>query len=211
MPRTIRVHRRPGSSVGVQVACRKSRTLTGGRGCLTIHLAAAGGMFRGRGSTCAAACLPQFVAVRNVSRTQLKSDRMTQNILYIHGAYASPTTFRHMIEHLPDHRAAFADYDCLTNSVEDVVRSLKATAAESFGGEPYSIIARSLGGVVGLRLAADDEPVEQIFTMSTPFGGSHTASLLTLVFFTKPVFADINPRSPVWSGWRTALEICTSR
>jgi pimeloyl-ACP methyl ester carboxylesterase len=97
---------------------------------------------------------------------------MTRNILYIHGAYASPTTFRHMIEHLPDHRAAFADYDCLTNSVEDVVRSLKATAAESFGGEPYSIIAHSLGGVVGLRLAADDEPVEQIFTMSTPFGGS---------------------------------------
>ena len=63
---------------------------------------------------------------------------MTRNILYIHGAYASPITFSHMIEPLPDHRAASADYDCLTNSVEDVVRALKGTAAESFGGEPYS-------------------------------------------------------------------------
>jgi pimeloyl-ACP methyl ester carboxylesterase len=125
---------------------------------------------------------------------------MTRNILYIHGAYASPTTFSHMIEHLPDHRAAFADYDCLANSVEDVVRTLKATAAESFGGEPYSIVAHSLGGVVALRLTADGEPVERVFTMSTPFGGSNMASLLTLVFFTTPVFADINPRGVTIRG-----------
>src|SRR3954463_8295095 len=125
---------------------------------------------------------------------------MSQNIMYIHGAYASPTTFSHMVERLPEHRAVFAEYDCLTTSVEDVVRSLKATAAENFGGEPYSIIAHSLGGVVGLRLAASGEPVEQIFTMSTPFGGSQTASLLTLVFFTTPVFADINPHGMTIRG-----------
>ncbi len=125
---------------------------------------------------------------------------MTRNILYIHGAYASPTTFSHMIEHLPDHRAAFADYDCLANSVEDVVRTLKATAAESFGGEPYSIVAHSLGGVVALRLTADGEPVERVFTMSPPFGSSNMASLLTLVFFTTPVFADINPHGVTIRG-----------
>ncbi|GEO39148.1 hypothetical protein SAE02_32960 [Skermanella aerolata] len=119
---------------------------------------------------------------------------MTQNILYIHGAYASPTTFRHLIEHLPDHRAVFADYDCLTTSVEGVVRHLKATAADNFGGEPYSIVAHSLGGLVALRLAADGEPIERVFTMSTPFGGSQMASLLTLVYFKTPVFADINPQ-----------------
>jgi len=125
---------------------------------------------------------------------------MTRNILYIHGAYASPTTFSHMVDRLPDHRAVFADYDCLTTSVEDVVQTLKATAAANFGGGPYSIIAHSLGGVVGLRLAASNEPVEHIFTMSTPFGGSHSASLLTLVFFTAPVFADINPHGMTIRG-----------
>jgi len=44
-----------------------------------------------------------------------------------------------------DHRAVFVNYDCLTTSVEDVVRTLKATAAKSFGDEPHSIIAHSLG------------------------------------------------------------------
>lgn len=118
---------------------------------------------------------------------------MTQNIMYIHGAYASPTTFSHMAERLPEHRAIFADYDCLTTSVEDVAQNLKTIATESFGGEPYSIIAHSVGGVVGLCLATSGEPIEQIFTMSTPFGGSQAASLLSLVFFTTPIFADINP------------------
>jgi pimeloyl-ACP methyl ester carboxylesterase len=70
---------------------------------------------------------------------------------------------------------------------------LKATAAQGFGKEPYSIVAHSLGGVVGLRLAASGEPVERMFTMSTPFGGSRAAAFFTLVFALTPVFADINP------------------
>jgi hypothetical protein len=159
MPRTIRVHRRPGSSVGVQVACRKSRTLTGGRGCLTIHLAAAGGMFRGRGSTCAAACLLQFAAVRNLSRTQLKSDRMTQNILYIHGAYASPTTFRHMIEHLPDHRAAFADYD-----LPEELRRGRCPQPQSHGG-----------GKLRRRALQHHRPLSGRCRGSPPRGGRRTS------------------------------------
>ena len=36
--------------------------------------------------------------------------------------------------------------------------------------------------------------------MSTPFGGSHMASLLTLVFFTAPVFTDINPHGVTIRG-----------
>jgi hypothetical protein len=109
-------------------------------------------------------------------------------------AYASPTSFYHMVERLPDHQAVFAHYDCLTSSVEEVVQTLKSTAAESFGGKPYSIVAHSLGGIVGLLLATGGEPIEQIFTMSTPFGGSHTASFLNLMFFRAPLLsADMNP------------------
>ena len=92
-----------------------------------------------------------------------------------------------------DHRSAFANYDCLTTSVKSVVRTLKATAAESFGGKPYSIVAHFLGGAVGFCLAADGEPVEQIFTMSSPFGGSKAATMLNMAFCLTPVFADINP------------------
>ncbi len=125
---------------------------------------------------------------------------MTRNILYIHGAYASGTTFTHMVGHFPAHAAVFADYNCLNTSVANIVRILKETVAEQFGGEPYSIVAHSLGGVVGLSLAASGEPVEQIFTMSAPFGGSQTASVLALLFFLTPVFADINPHSATIRG-----------
>jgi hypothetical protein len=96
--------------------------------------------------------------------------------------------------HTLDHRSAFANYDCLTTSVKSGVRTLKATAAESFGGKPYSIVAHFLGDAVGFCLAADGEPVVQIFTMSTPFVGGPAASLLTLVFFIKPSSPTSIPR-----------------
>ena len=92
-----------------------------------------------------------------------------------------------------DRRSAFANYDCLRTSVKSVVRTLKATAAEGFGGKPYSMIAHFLEDVVAVCLATSSELVEQIFTMSTPLGGSPAASLLTLVFFMKIILADINP------------------
>lgn len=118
---------------------------------------------------------------------------MPQNILYIHGAYATAASLRHMVGRFPAHRAVFADYDCRTTSVDAVVQRLKGTAAEAFGGEAYSIVAHSLGGVVGVRLAASGEPVERVFTMSAPFGGSQAAAFFALVFVLAPVFADISP------------------
>ena len=125
---------------------------------------------------------------------------MTRNILYIHGAYASPTTFSYMIDQFPEHRAVFAEYDCLTTSVDEIVSVLKAKAEEHFGNESYSVVAHSLGGVVAVKLAASGEPVEQIFTMSTPFGGSSTATFLKMVFFQTPVFSDINPHGTTIKG-----------
>jgi len=50
-----------------------------------------------------------------------------------------------------------------------------------------------LEGVVALRLAASGEPVERIFTVSSPFGGSKAATMLNMAFCLTPVFADINP------------------
>jgi len=97
-----------------------------------------------------------------------------------------------MVDDLPDHHAALADYDCLTGSMDDIVSHLKSLTSDSFDAEPYSIIAHSLGGVVALGLLASGEPVEQIFTMSTPFGGNQTASVSFVAFGHTPIFA-INP------------------
>jgi hypothetical protein len=47
--------------------------------------------------------------------------------------------------------------------------------------------------VVALGLLASGEPVEQIFTMSTPFGGSQITSVLLVAVWHTPVLADIHP------------------
>jgi len=94
--------------------------------------------------------------------------------------------------HTLDHRSAFANYDCLTISLKSVVRTLKATAAESFGGKPYNIAPHFLGGAVCFCLAADGEPVEQIFTMSSPFGGNRSTSVLFIAFWYTLVLADVS-------------------
>jgi len=81
----------------------------------------------------------------------------------------------------------------LAGSVSDSVSNLNCLTSDSFDGEPYSVIAHSLGGVVALRLAAGDEPVERIFTMSSPFDGNKAATMLNMVFNLTTVFADIIP------------------
>ncbi len=118
---------------------------------------------------------------------------MTQNILYIHGAYGSSTIFSRMVDDLPDHHAVLADYDCLTGSVDDIVSNLKCITSDSFDGEPYSVIAHSLGGIVALGLLASGEPVERIFTMSTPFGCSPSPSVLIVAFWHTRVAAGSSP------------------
>jgi alpha-beta hydrolase superfamily lysophospholipase len=77
--------------------------------------------------------------------------------------------------------------------VGDSVSNLNCLTSDSFDGKPYSVIAHSLGGVVAIRLAAGDEPVERVFTMSSPFDGSKAATMLNMTFCLTPVFADINP------------------
>jgi hypothetical protein len=75
----------------------------------------------------------------------------------------------------------------------DSVSNLNCLTSDSFDGEPYSFIAHSLGGVVALRLAVGDEPVERNFNMSSPFDGSKAATMLNMAFSLTPVLADINP------------------
>ena len=54
----------------------------------------------------------------------LRTYPMAENILYIHGAHASPTTFSRMVDRLPDHHAVFADYDCLATAVSSALLAL---------------------------------------------------------------------------------------
>jgi hypothetical protein len=75
----------------------------------------------GRFKCCNAAL---YTAMQHGHRQDPRREFVTENILYIHGAYASSKGFRRMVDRLPDHHAAFADYDCLTTSVEGIVHHL---------------------------------------------------------------------------------------
>lgn len=120
---------------------------------------------------------------------------MPANVLYIHGAYSSPVTFATLIRRLPEHRSEFARYDCLQNSIAEVVEMLAGEAEQAFRGEPYRVVGHSLGGVIAVLLYGSGQPVERIFTMASPFGGSRMAQILQVLFYQSRIYRDITPLS----------------
>lgn len=96
-----------------------------------------------------------------------------KHIWYIHGANATPASFTYLKTQFPDHQITDITYDAST-PIEITISRL-ASALES----GVDIVAHSLGGVLGVALAQRyPSKVRSVTTMSTPFGGSETASKL---------------------------------
>jgi pimeloyl-ACP methyl ester carboxylesterase len=96
-----------------------------------------------------------------------------RKILYIHGAFSSGLSFKRIQEKLPKHEAIFAQY-----TVDEPLEDIIAKVLEQIGDEEVDIIAHSMGGIVGVAVAQQNERVKSIITMSTPFAGSRVAELL---------------------------------
>jgi pimeloyl-ACP methyl ester carboxylesterase len=108
-------------------------------------------------------------------------------ILYIHGAFASSISFNRIKEKLPEHEAIMLDYtvdDDLRQVIDDCVKKLKES------GKHVSIVAHSLGGILGSIIAQKSQLVDLAVTMSTPFGGSKAADVLKW-FNPHPMFEHI--------------------
>jgi pimeloyl-ACP methyl ester carboxylesterase len=127
-----------------------------------------------------------------------------KTILYIHGAFSTPLTFTHIKNNLPDHEAEFLTYDVsdtLQFVIDKEVERLKKRR------EHVSIIAHSLGGVLGSLIAQKTKLVDRVVTMSTPFGGNKAADLIKW-FNPHPMFETISTTGPLTSSLRMSDMAC---
>lgn len=99
-----------------------------------------------------------------------------KTVVYIHGAFSSGVSFRHLIDGLPAHNVVTPEYtvdEPLTQVIDRINDQVNAL------GTDVDIVAHSLGGIVATGLGHINDRVQSVLTMSTPFGGSRIASALS--------------------------------
>lgn len=113
-------------------------------------------------------------------------------IIYIHGAHATPLSFSYIKSHLPAHEYVNFAYSCdgpLTLIVDQLDQFIKQLA------EPVYIVAHSLGGVLATLVSHECRNVKKIVSISSPYAGSKSATMLQWLFPNTRLFKDIAPAS----------------
>ena len=106
---------------------------------------------------------------------------------------------------MPSHNAVFVEYD----SQKSIENSIK-TAMQAFPEKGnFSIIGHSLGGILGHLIATrDGSRVDNLVTISTPFGGSDAAGKLKWFYPSVQIFKDIAPRSTIMNELTKGSPTC---
>lgn len=114
-------------------------------------------------------------------------------IVYIHGAFSSSLGFTRVIEKLPEHNRLTPEYS-VSRPAAKVIQDIDAMIKDA--NVPVTIVSHSLGGIIGVSISQRNPLVNQVITMSTPFGGSKAADLIKWV---KPhtLFSTISTTSPI--------------
>lgn len=116
-----------------------------------------------------------------------------KHLVYLHGLNCTSNSFNHIRASLPKHNATLINYDG-TQHIEDSVRSVIAQMPK---GEPIALVCHSLGGIIGkLVLQHPDFNITNLITISTPFGGSISASGLKWFYPSIKVLQDLDRFSP---------------
>jgi len=102
-------------------------------------------------------------------------------IVFLHGAWASPNCFNYIRANLIKHRAILPEY-IFGPALYDTVKSVAYDINSQLDTEEYILIGHSLGGILGYRLALDDQRCCKLVTISSPFNGSvHAATAHNLI------------------------------
>lgn len=119
-----------------------------------------------------------------------------EKIAFIHGLNCTGKIFTHLRSSLPEHDAIIVEYDSnqsIESSLQTVIKTVDTT-------EPIWVVGHSLGGILAYLMAlrkGNQLNVKGIVSISTPFGGSSTASILKWFFHRMDVLRDITPGSPI--------------
>ena len=120
-----------------------------------------------------------------------------KTIVYLHGLGGTGKIFNHLRSQLPEHSAKLIDYDSSLRIEESVDEMVKNHFPRN---TPFSIVGHSLGGIMAKLVAirhADEFDIEQVISISTPFGGSDTASKMKWFFPSFKILKDLSPGSVI--------------
>ncbi|MDR3503013.1 MAG: hypothetical protein P4L79_10580 [Legionella sp.] len=116
-------------------------------------------------------------------------------IIYIHGANESPSSFNFIRKQLGEHEYIDFEYSYLSplqKIIDRFVEEIKNVE------ETKQVISHSLGGIIALA-ARDKINFEKVVTLSTPFGGSKSALLMSW-FMPPSVMDDVATNSKIILG-----------
>ena len=117
-----------------------------------------------------------------------------KRIIWIHGLSSTSKIFNYLRLSLPKHKAILIDYDS-HRSIENVIEEIVINVPPD---EPFSLVCHSLGGIYGKLIASRYEVnIENIVTISTPFGGSDTADTIKWFYPSMKIFKDIGSNSSI--------------
>jgi pimeloyl-ACP methyl ester carboxylesterase len=122
---------------------------------------------------------------------------LIMQIVYIHGANSTPTTFNYIKRSLPQHEAFDISYRHDIPLI-DIIRNVY----EALPDGPVYIVAHSLGGLIAVAVsqlnhASQTKDIQKIMTISSPFGGCKGADILKWMYPSNRLFSDISTVSPV--------------
>ena len=119
-----------------------------------------------------------------------KSAHVGPNIVWLHGAGQTSTSFNYLRLVLPDWPATLIDYSS-ENSFYDNLDLIHSSVCSK---EPLFVIGHSLGGIYGLHLTQHCNVVGGI-SISTPFNGSVIADWAKYIIPSYPLFRDVGSKS----------------
>lgn len=112
-----------------------------------------------------------------------------KTVVYVHGLNQTHRCFNYILQNLPEHKAVCIDYyshQRLAESITEVRKQLPK-------GE-FALVGHSLGGLISVLLA-NDFPITEMITISSPIAGSKVASLARWFPNAPAIVGDLVPSS----------------
>jgi len=119
------------------------------------------------------------------------------NILYIHGANASPDNFNYYKLLLPKHNCITPSYNMDDNPF-DVVEDINRKVNREFGSSPITVVGHSFGGLIGAWYSSvNSSRIQSLITIACPWEGTPAARIFGYFFRNAEVFKHTRPGAQV--------------
>ena len=121
------------------------------------------------------------------------------NVIYLHGANASPENFNYYTLKLPEHPFFAPAYD-MEDDPFDIVEILRIRKEREFGKKPVVLVGHSFGGLIASWYASVyPRRVNHLITIATPWQGTPFARIFGYFWRNEKVFQNTKPGAEVLS------------